>query len=446
MIALSEREVAEPRVPAERRSGVNARLTTLATIVLALSTACGSAVPQTPGPELAAAAVPRASADPADALKAAQGMNAFGLDLYRAVATGTGNVVVSPASVALALSMARAGARGETAAQMDTVLRAIASDEHAGWMNALDAALTARTGTFKDMSGKDADVVLRIANAPFAQRGMALVPGYLEALASRFSAGLRLVDFRTQAEPARQAINLWVSDQTEKRIPELLAKGDVDTLTRLVLVNAIYLKAAWLTPFAPELTKPGLFTRLDGSTTNVPMMAGGGTLPYASGSGWQAVQVPYVGEALAMTLIVPDDLAAFEARLDATTLTAITSALSLRDVTLTMPKFGIETQADLAGVLAAIGMPLAFDPDRADFSGITTEEKLVISKVVHQANIDVDEKGTTAAAATAVVMRATALPTDHVTLRIDRPFLFAVRDTLTGAILFLGRVTLPATR
>ena len=425
---------------------MNARLTTLAAMLLAVTTACSSPAPLPSGVQLAAAAVPRATADPADALKAAQGMNAFGLDLYRAVATGTGNVVISPASVALALAMTRAGARGETAAEMDTVLRAIASDAHAGWMNALDAALASRTGTFKDMSGKDADVVLRIANAPFAQRNMTLVPAYLEALASRFAAGLRLVDFRSAAEPARQAINLWVSDQTEKRIPELLAKGDVDTLTRLVLVNAIYLKAAWLTPFAPEVTKPGAFTRLDGSTVDVPMMAGGGSLPYAAGAGWRAVEVPYVGEALAMTLIVPDDLASFEARLDPTLLSTITSALTASEVTLTMPKFGIETQADLAGALAAIGMPLAFDPDRADFSGITTEEKLVISKVIHQANIDVDEKGTTAAAATAVVLRATALPTDHVTIDVDRPFMFAVRDTQTGAVLFLGRVTLPATR
>ena len=425
---------------------MNARLTTLAVMLLAMSTACSSAVPQVPGIELAAAAVPRVVADPADALKAAEGMNAFGLDLYRKIASGTGNVVVSPASVAIALSMARAGARGETAAQMDTVLRAIASDEHAGWMNALDAALAARTGTFKDMADKDAEVVLRIANAPFAQRKMTLVPAYLEALASRFAAGLRLVDFRSDAESARLVINLWVSDRTEKRIPELLAKGDVDKLTRLVLVNAIYLKAAWLTPFAPELTKPGAFTKLDGSIVDVPMMRGGGMLPYASGLGWRAVEVPYVGEALAMTLIVPDDFAAFEARLDPTLLSGITSALSAHQVDLSLPKFGIETQADLAGALAAIGMPLAFDPDWADFSGITAEEKLVISKVVHQANIDVDEKGTTAAAATAVVLRATALPTDLVTMRIDRPFLFAVRDTKTGAILFLGRVTLPATR
>jgi serpin B len=425
---------------------VNARLTTLAAMLLVVATACSSAAPQPSGIQLAAAAVPRAVADPADALKAAEGMNAFGLDLYRAIATGTGNVVVSPASVAIALSMARAGARGQTAAQMDTVLRSIASDEHASWMNALDAALAARTGTFKDIAGKDAQVTLRIANAPFAQRGMTLVPAYLEALATRFAAGLRLVDFRSAAEPARQAINLWVSDQTEKRIPELLARGDVDTLTRLVLVNAIYLKAAWLTPFAPELTKPGAFHKLDGSTVDVPMMAGGGSLPYAAGAGWRAVEVPYVGEALAMTLIVPDDLATFEARLDAATLSAITSALTATEVDLTLPKFGIETQADLAGALAAIGMPLAFDRDRADFSGITTEEKLVISKVVHQANIDVDEKGTTAAAATAVVLMATALPAEPVTMHVDRPFLFAVRDTKTGAILFLGRVTLPATR
>jgi len=434
---------------------VNARLTTLAAVIVALATACSSAAPAASinpsgspasGIELAAASVPRAVADPADALNAAAGMNAFGLDLYHKVATGTDNIVISPASVALALSMARAGARGATATQMDTVMRAIASDDHAGWMNALAVALTARTGTFKDRTGKDADVTLRIANAPFAQRGMTLVPAYLDALASRFGGGLRLVDFVTDTEAARQLINLWTSDQTERRIPELLAKGVITDMTRLVLVNAIYLKAAWQTPFTVELTKPGSFTKLDGATVDVPMMAGGGSLPYAAGAGWRAVELPYVGDALAMTLIVPDDFAAFEAKLDGTTLTAITSALAVRDVDLTMPKFGIETKADLVKALAALGMPDAFDADAADFSGITTQARLYISDVVHQANIDVDESGTTAAAATAVVIGKTAAPVDHVSLHIDRPFLFVLRDTQTGAVLFLGRVTLPTTR
>jgi serine protease inhibitor len=434
---------------------MNPRLLTLAALVVIVSTACSAAATGAPsgrataGPDadLAVATIPRASADPADALKAADGMNAFGLDLYRRLATGTGNVVFSPASVAIALSMARHGARGETAGQMDTILRSISSDDHPTWMNALDAALSAQSGTYKDVAGKDASVTLRIANAPFAQRGMAIVPSYLDTLAQRYGAGLRLVDYMGDTEAARVTINRWVSDQTEARIPELLASGILDQTVRLVLVNAIYLKAPWRTPFTPELTKPGPFTKLDGSSVQVPMMASTGPLPYAAGDGWRAVELPYVGDSLAMTIIVPDDLASFEGRLDGATLALVTGALSSREVDLRLPKFGLEIRADLVPALTSMGMPLAFDAGRADFSGITTEERLFISNVVHQANIDVDEKGTTAAAATAVVMReSAAMPGGSVSLRVDRPFLFAVRDTKTGAILFLGRVTEPATR
>ena len=434
------------------------RLTALIVLLLVATMGCtqttagptgGPTAAPTAGPtglELAAAVATRAPSDPADALKAAAAMNAFGLDFYRRVATGTGNVVVSPASVAIALSMARAGARGTTASQMDTVLRSLGSDDHAGWINALDAALAARTGTFKDTSGKDMDVTLRIANAPFAQRGFKLQDAYLAALATRFGAGLRLVDFQRATEAARRAINGWVSERTEKRIPALLAPGVLDTATRLVLVNAIYLKAAWQTPFAADLTRPAIFTKLDGSTVNVPTMRGGGQLPYAAGNGWQAVELPYVGRQLAMTIVVPDDLATFERGFDAATLTAITGALTTYQVDLTLPRFGIETRADLAATLAALGMPDAFDAGKADFSGMTTEDQLYISAVIHQANIDVDEKGTTAAAATAVVMDATAIPGKSVTLRVDRPFLFLIRDTQTGAVVFMGRVTEPSTR
>jgi serpin B len=359
-----------------------------------------------------------------------------------------GDAVVSPASIALALAMARAGALGETASQMDAVLHDAASDAHPTWMNALEAALASRTGTFKDAGGKDQAVSLRIANATFSQADMHLQPAYLRALAERFGAGMRLVDFRTATEAARLAINGWVADQTEQRIRELLEKGVLDDMTRLVLVNAIYLKAAWLNPFQENATAPAPFTHLDGATSEVPTMHLVAELPYAEGDGWRAVELPYVGDSLAMTIVVPDDFAAFTAGLDAPTFRAITDALaeSQPEVTLAFPKFGTETKVDLATVLAEMGMPLAFDPYRADFSGITTEAQLYISAVIHQANIDVDEKGTEAAAATAVVMRDTAMPADHVTFNVDHPFVFALRDVPTGSIVFLGQITTPTVR
>jgi len=271
---------------------------------------------------------------------------------------------------------------------------------------------------------------------------MRLETAYLEALASRFDTGVRLVDYVAQPEAARALINSWVDDQTEHRIPELLVPGIITSDTRLTLVNAIYLKAPWQTPFQPSATRPGTFTLADGSTVEVPMMAARTSLPYAAGNGWQAVELPYIGHALALTVIMPDDLAAFESSLTADQLAAIIEDLGEYNVTLTFPKFGIETKAMLAALLAALGMPSAFD-GRADFSGITTAEALLISDVVHQANIDVDEKGTEAAAATAVVMRGGAAP-QSVTLHVDRPFLFALRDVPTGAVLFLGRVLDPS--
>jgi serpin B len=416
----------------------------LALIACVAVAGCGSSAGSI---SLAKAAIARANAPAADATSATAAVNAFGFDLLRAMHP-SGDAVVSPASIALALAMARAGAVGTTASQMDLVLHDAASDAHPTWLNALDAALSSRSGTFKDANGKDQPVTLRIANAPFAQQGMSLKPAFLDALAGRFGAGLRLVDYERATEAARLAINGWVSDQTEQRIKELLAKGVLDDMTRLVLVNAIYLKAAWVNPFDADATKPGPFTHLDGSTTDVPTMHLIAELRYASGDGWRAVELPYVGDALALTVIVPDDLASFTASLDEPTFEAIAAKLAdgTANVTLAFPKFGTETKTDLAEVLGALGMPDAFDPTKADFSGITDAERLYISAVIHQANIDVDEKGTEAAAATAVVMRATALPSGQVTFNVDHPFLFALRDVTTGAIVFLGQIATPSAR
>jgi serpin B len=394
---------------------------------------------------LAIAAAPRASADPADAARAGAAIDRFGFELLRAATNGDENVVLSPASIVLALAMARAGAKGETATQIDAVLHDVASDAHASWLNALDTALAARSGAFKDDGGKDQQVTLRIANAPFAQKDYAWNQEYLGALASRFGAGVRLVDYVTATEDARRAINGWVDDRTEHRIPELLQQGVLDDLTRLVLVNAIYLKAAWVSPFNEALTAPAPFTRLDGSRLDVPTMHVVAELPYAVGDGWQAVELQYVGRSLAMMIIVPADLATFQATLDDGRFAEIVGALTERQVTLSLPKFGIETKAELKTVLARMGMPDAFDGGLADFTGMTDQDRLFITAVVHQADIDVDEKGTTAAAATAVVMGRTSLP-EPATLNVDHPFLFALRDLQTGTILFLGRVTEPAVR
>jgi serpin B len=413
--------------------------------VLALSLVASACAPGSSSDiELAAADLPRATTTADDATSAASAVNAFGFDLYRLTASDDANLVVSPASIVLALGMARAGARGVTAEEMDAVMHDAASDEHAAWLNALDAALASRSGTFEDLNGEEHDLVLRIANAPFAQRGLALEEAYLEALATRFGAGLRLVDYIGATEEARGLINGWVSEQTEERIPELLGHGVVSEDTRLTLVNAIYLKAPWAGPFNADLTQPGAFTRLDGSTVEVPMMSTGKFLPYAEGPGWRAVELPYLGDALAMTVILPDDLADFEADLDADAFAAIVGAFAPADVALSLPRFSTETKLKLVETLRELGMSAASDSTLADFSGITAEDQLFIAEVIHQANIDVDEAGTEAAAATAVVMDAGAAPGEPITLVVDRPFLFAIRDLETGAIVFLGRITDPS--
>jgi serpin B len=412
----------------------------------------------TVGPDgiaLARSDAPLIPASSGAAMDAAVAINAFGLDLYHRISTGGGNVVISPASVAIALNMARAGAQGETATQMDTVLHSVGSAAaQAEDIGSLDQALAALSGTFQDGNGRDLPLTLRLANAPFAQLGTPIQPAYLEALTAQFRAPLRLVDYARDPNVARLLINAWVMAQTEGRIPHLLAPPEITTLTRLVLVNAIYLHAPWLSPLDPKSTTPGTFTRADGTQVQVPMMAARDSELYAAGNGWRATELPYLGGSLALDVILPDDLASFEAHLSSAELTRITSAFKLQPLDLTLPRFHIQTEARLADTLKTLGMPLAFDPQRADFSGMALQtcsassDCLYISQVVHQASIDVDEKGTTASAATAVVMTTggPGYQGPWLKLRFDRPFLFFLRDTKTGAMLFMGRVADPATK
>ena len=420
------------------------------------------------GLELAQADVARAPASPAAAKQAAGSINAFGLDLYRRLLAGSigadENAVFSPTSVALALAMARAGARGQTASQMDTVLRTSGWDALGAGLNSLDQSLASRNATWKDEEGNTHALALKVANEGFAQRGWSIEPSYLDAIAKAFGAGLGLVDYESAVEAARKTINDWVSRQTAKRIPQLLSAQDLTAATRLVLVNAIYMKANWLHEFETNATKPKTFTRLDGSRVKVPTMTlyGGQEVPLAVGKGWQATELDYAGgppysgsSSLAMTLILPNDLATFEKGLNPTKLRSITNALATERkrllktvdspsdepgcgtfayaVDLYLPRFSTETKARLVPILQQLGMTDAVNPSTADFTGITSAEPpIYISEVIHQANIDVDEKGTEAAAATAVFMGATggcsASPARTRTLKLDKPFLFLIRD------------------
>ncbi len=383
-----------------------------------------------------------AHAPSSDVENAASSMESFGTDLYTVLSTGSGNVVFSPASIMTALAMTYAGARGVTAAEMAAVLHIDLEDPafHSA-MNALDQILESRS--FK--SGDDR-VELSFANSLWGQDGLTFEAPFLDLLAEDYGTGMRLVDFKTGAERARIQINEWVASRTNDKITDLIPAGALNELTRLVLVNAVYLNATWAHQFDPNDTADGSFTTLAGTELTVPMMHQTSSFDYANGDGWQAVQLPYSGDTLAMLLIVPDEgrFTDVERELGSGLLSEAVSGLSSTSMGLTVPKFTFRTQAQLRPALTSLGMPTAFDPTSADFSGMTTVEKLLVDEVIHEAYIAVDENGTEAAAATAVVMRATSAPMVDVTLDIDRPFIFALRDTETGALLFFGRVVVPS--
>ncbi len=428
---------------------------TAAAVVVALvaASACGGAGASRDagsggGPPAIGVAVARVAraATAADPRPAAEAINSFGADLYRQLAAAAepgANLAVSPTSLGLALAMVRPGARGTTAAEMDAVLHGLASSPAAlDAINSLDRALAARSGTFQTTKYGTQELTLRVASAAFAQKGGSIVDGYLRTLASSFGAGVNLVDFSGDPDVAREQINAWVSDRTNGRVPAIAGPGSIDRATLLALANAVYLKAPWKDPFDAPVDGP--FTRPDGASVQVPMMTAHlDQAGYASGAGWQAVDIPYAGDRLAMTLIVPEEMRGFGAKLDGALLGRIVTSLEERRVTLTVPPFAITSRSDIVPVLAALGMPAAVDPARADLSGISANA-VSIDHVLHEVHVTIDPNGTEASAATLVAIPAAAYPGEPVTLVVNRPFLFAIRDLETGAVLFLGRVADPA--
>ncbi len=381
--------------------------------------------------------------------------NAFAFDLYQRLRADPSNLIYSPYSIAAALTMTYAGARGTTAQQMAGVLHiSLPPDELHPAMAALHADLLA----VEPADSGEEPLRLSIANAVWGQQGYPFRAEYLDLLDEYYGAGLRLLDFVAAPEPARQAINDWVSDETEQRIEDLLPPGSIDPDTRLVLTNAIYFKGAWASAFEDYLSLDGPFTLLDGSTVTVPMMGQTGYFGYAAsdsaaGASFQAVALPYQGGGAAMLILVPEVGApeaggfdSFEASLDADVFQAALDSLESTNVALTMPRFETTAEFSLVETLAALGMPDAFAPARADFSGMADPAggDLYVSEVVHKAFIAVDEAGTEAAAATGVVIGVTSAGPMPVELTIDRPFIYAIYDRATGAILFLGRVLDPS--
>jgi serpin B len=372
-----------------------------------------------------------------------EGNNAFALDIYQTLSAEDGNLILSPFSMSLALAMTYAGARGETENQMGDVLH---FDLPPGQLhpafNALDQGLATRGAAKSD---EPEPLQLNIANAVWAEQTYPFLQDFLDVIASNYGAGIRLADFITQFESVRKEINDWVFDQTEEKIKDLLPEGVLSSDTRMVLVNAIYFKADWLSQFDAADTYDAPFHLLDGTDVTVKMMNQGTFMPYYQGVGFQAVELPYAGDTAAMDIFIPDagNFEAFESSLNSNLFNETINGLQPVSMILSLPKFTFESQVNLSDTLKSMGMSDAFDPDKADFSGMTEKNDLYISNVIHKAFVAVDEEGTEAAAATAVIMDVTSAMMSDITLTIDRPFIFVIRDKPSGQILFIGRLLNP---
>lgn len=416
----------------------------------AAPTASASADPAPSAQPTAAPAptAPASTATDAEIAAAAKGDAEFALALHGKV-KGDGNMMFSPASARLALAMTYAGARGATAEQMAKVL-AIPNEPNvhdafgaiAGQWQAWGAVKAT-----KDPSGDTQPFTLRVANRLFGQQGRAFVPAYLTLVQDKYRAPLEQVDFKTAPEPGRVHINQWALDHTEKRIKDLLAPGTINASTRLVLVNALYFKADWLAKFTKGATKDAEFDSGAKARVKVPMMSNTDYFKYVESADAQVLEMGYRGAPVAMTVVLPrakDGLAKLEAALTPAVLGGWLDKLATTQVHVQLPRFKIESSFELGKTLQELGMTDAFTAGKADFSGMDGSRDLVIGGVVQKTFCAVDEDGTEAAAATAVVMRATSAPMgppkDFVA---DHPFLFLIRDTKTGSILFMGRVTKP---
>ncbi len=372
------------------------------------------------------------------------GNNTFAFNLYQVLKQADGNLFYSPYSISMALAMTYAGARGKTEEDMAKALNfRLSQDRLHPAFNNLDLELKQRG---KGAKGKDGEGFrLHIVNAIWGQKDYGFVAEFLDILAQHYGAGLRILDFVRETEQSRITINKWVSDQTEGKIKDLIPPGGINPLTRLILTNAIYFNAAWQYPFNKDTTSQGMFHLLNGTTVLVPMMKQTQFFPYAEDTNYQAVELPYDGQELSMVILLPKagQFEAFEKSLNGEFVKTIINKLRTHRVALTMPKFEYESSFSLRKALSALGMEIVFTPN-ADFSGMNGKHDLFIHDVLHKAFVSVDEAGTEAAAATAVIIGITAVPKQPIQVTIDRPFFFLIRDIPTGSIIFVGRVLNPA--
>ena len=367
-------------------------------------------------------------------------INQFAFDLYAQLAAKKGNLFYSPQSISTALTMTWAGARGETAAQMAKTLRLPANRlKRPEVIHGANARLLASLYGTREKQGYE----LSVANALWGQKGYAWLPDFLNLLRTNYGSGLAAVDFGVSTEIARKTINDWVEKETRQKIKDLIPPGVLDPMTRLVLTNAIYFKGDWVFVFKKSETKDGDFFAEGDKKVSVPLMHLTEHFGYLDGDGFQALEMPYKGGALSMVILLPnkkDGLAAFEKTLSAEKVAEWLAKFARQEVHVTVPKFTTTAQFMLADTLKSMGMTDAFDGGKADFSGMDGKRDLFISHVIHKAFVDVNEEGTVAAAATAIIGTFGGGPPSF---RADHPFVFLIRDTRSGCILFVGRVENP---
>jgi serpin B len=367
------------------------------------------------------------------------GNQQFSFDLYQALRQNEGNLFFSPYSISMIMSMIYAGARGNKESQIrETMNFSLSQNELHPAFNALDQTLIQRG---KGVLGKDGRKFrLNIINAIWGQEGTEFSNEYLNTLALNYGTGIRLLDFVNDPEGSRNTINKWISERIENRFQNLVQPGVINELTRMILTNAIYFKAAWQHPFKNSMTQHRRFNLLNGDSVNVLMMGQKEEYRYRSGYRYQAIELPYSGRELSMVTVLPELEAfeTFEVDLEASLIDEIIDELEYQEVVLRMPKFEFDTNYNMAKVLESMGMSEAFSSS-ADFSGMGTNQPLFINDLAHKAFVIVDESGTEAGAATWGAVEA-SLP---LMMEVDHLFIFLIRDIETDTILFLGRVVDP---
>jgi serpin B len=380
-------------------------------------------------------------ATPEDKAAVARDGNQFALDLLDRL-DKKDNLFFSPASISTALAMTYAGARGQTAEQMAKVLHFTLDAER------LHPAFAAVMWEMQG-EGKQSGCRLNIANALWGDKRTNFSPDFLQLTKDNYGAGLQRVDF-AKPDDARRDINAWVAEQTADKIKDLLKSGDVSPEMRLVLTNAIYFKGDWLHEFKGAATHDQPFHVTPAKDVSVSMMPQTGAFRHFADETktFQLLEMPYKDSELSMVVLLParvDGLAEFEKKLDAESLAKWLQKMESAQVSVTLPKFTMRRRLALADHLQAMGMTAAYHAEEADFSGMTGDKSLFLSAVIHEAWVEVNEKGTEAAAATAVAAKGDAAPPHEqpIVFRADHPFLFLIRDRKSGSILFLGRVSNP---